>query len=143
SHNGSDAKLGIMINDTVVDVERLGHKTQNTFPVTMLDLIDAGNDEVARITGILEASDENIIASVALPKAECKILAPIPRPRKNIIGIGLNYTENVAEIARTLDTSKDLPQHPVIFSKPPTTVVGTGEYILHNTQLTQQLDWEV
>jgi len=70
-------------------------------------------------------------------------LAPITKPRKNIIGIGLNYTEHVAESARTLDTSKDLPQQPVIFSKPPTAVIGTDEAILHNTKLTQQLDWEV
>ncbi len=52
-----------------------------------------------------------------------KILAPIPRPRKNIFGIGLNYVEHVAESSRTLDTSKELPKQPVIFSKPPTTVI--------------------
>ena len=70
------------------------------------------------------------------------VLAPIEKPRKNIIGIGLNYTEHVAESARTLDTSHDLPQSPVIFSKPPTTVTATNTNILLNTKLTQQLDWE-
>jgi len=70
-------------------------------------------------------------------------LAPIEKPRKNIIGIGLNYTEHVAESARTLDTAHELPQKPVIFSKPPTTVTGTNTEILHNPKLTQQLDWEV
>ena len=56
----------------------------------------------------------------ALPLANVKLLAPIPRPRKNIFGIGLNYVEHVAESARALDTAKDLPKQPVIFSKPPT-----------------------
>jgi 2-keto-4-pentenoate hydratase/2-oxohepta-3-ene-1,7-dioic acid hydratase in catechol pathway len=74
---------------------------------------------------------------------EVELLAPIQRPRKNIIGIGLNYTEHVAESARTLDTTGKLPQKPIIFSKPPTTVTGTNTPILLNPKLTQQLDWEV
>ena len=72
-----------------------------------------------------------------------RLLAPIPRPRKNIFGIGLNYVEHVAESARTLDTARDLPKQPVIFSKPPTAVIGPGEPIRHDAALTQQLDWEV
>ena len=40
----------------------------------------------------------------ALPLPNVKLLAPIPRPRKNIFGIGLNYVEHVAESARALDT---------------------------------------
>ena len=72
-----------------------------------------------------------------------KLLAPIPRPRKNLFGIGLNYVEHVAESARTLDTSKELPKQPVIFSKPPTTVIGPGDAIEHNARITQQLDWEI
>jgi 2-keto-4-pentenoate hydratase/2-oxohepta-3-ene-1,7-dioic acid hydratase in catechol pathway len=72
-----------------------------------------------------------------------RLLAPIPRPRKNIFGIGLNYVEHVAESARTLDTAKELPKQPVVFSKPPTTVIGNGDAIQHDEQVTQQMDWEV
>ncbi len=136
-------KLGILINDTVIDLEKLGHKTQNTFPASMLDLIDAGLDEVKRIQSILDSANENVIASCALPYDEVTVLAPIPKLRKNIIGIGLNYTEHVAESARTLDTTGKLPQKPIIFSKPPTTVTATNTNILLNKNLTQQLDWEV
>src|SRR3546814_1250392 len=59
----------------------------------------------------------------------------IPRSRKNIFGIGLNYTEHVAESARSLDTSKDLPQQPVIFSKPPTAIAAWDDPIRHNAQI--------
>ncbi len=82
-------------------------------------------------------------AGTAWPLQNVKLLAPIPRPRKNIFGIGLNYVEHVAESARTLDTAKDLPKQPVIFSKPPTTVIGPGDAIEHNASVTRQLDWEV
>jgi 2-keto-4-pentenoate hydratase/2-oxohepta-3-ene-1,7-dioic acid hydratase in catechol pathway len=80
---------------------------------------------------------------VGIDLANAQLLAPIPRPRKNIFGIGLNYVEHVAESARALDTAKDLPKQPVIFSKPPTTVIGPGMAIEHNGKITQQLDWEV
>ena len=42
-----------------------------------------------------------------------------------------------------MDTAKELPKQPVIFSKPPTTVIGPGQGIEHNAKITQQLDWEV
>jgi 2-keto-4-pentenoate hydratase/2-oxohepta-3-ene-1,7-dioic acid hydratase in catechol pathway len=141
--NNSEQKLGIIQNDTIIDVEMLGFKTSENFPKTMLDLIDAGLTEVERISGVIKNSSENTIASASIPLNEATLLAPIPRPRKNIIGIGLNYTEHVAESARTLDTSNELPQKPVIFSKPPTTVTGTNTDIILNSNLTQQLDWEV
>ncbi len=136
-------KIGIAQNDTIIDIETLGFKSNETFPSSMLELIDAGFEEVEKIQAALDSANENTIAAVSIPMREVTILAPIPRPRKNIIGIGLNYTEHVAESARTLDTSNELPQKPVIFSKPPTAVTGPDTAILHNPNLTQQLDWEV
>jgi 2-keto-4-pentenoate hydratase/2-oxohepta-3-ene-1,7-dioic acid hydratase in catechol pathway len=140
---GADAqKLGVLQNDTVVDIALLGSKTNNGFPKTMLELIDLGLGEVKLIGDTIRNASENAIAECSAPLREVTILAPIPKPRKNIFGIGLNYTEHVAESARTLDTSKELPQQPVIFSKPPTAVTGTNTEILHNEKVTQQLDWE-
>lgn len=141
-YQSSAQKLGVLNNDTIIDLERFGQKNNMDFPDTMLDLIDAGPDEVARISHALDNANENTIADCSIPMKEATILAPIPKPRKNIIGIGLNYTEHVAESARTLDTSKELPQQPVIFSKPPTAVTGTHTNIILNPKLTQQLDWE-
>ena len=140
--NSDKQQLGVLNNDTIINLERFGQKTGIDFPKTMLDLIDAGLDEVAKINEAIQNANENTIADCSLPMKEANILAPIPKPRKNIIGIGLNYTEHIAESARTLDTSNELPKQPIIFSKPPTSVTGTNTAILHNTKLTQQLDWE-
>ena len=71
---------------------------------------------------------------------DVRLHAPF-RPGK-IVGVGLNYVEHVDESARTLDTHKELPTRPVLFSKPATAVVGPGEPILHDGNLTEQLDWE-
>ncbi len=139
----SSARLGFIHNSKVVDMQKFGEVAGLALPSTMLELIDLGIEIIPRITAALASTDEAPLAGFSYAESDVKILAPIPKPRKNIIGIGLNYTEHVAESARTLDTSNELPQKPVIFSKPPTAVTGIGENILLNPKLTQQLDWEV
>ena len=109
----------------------------------MLDFIDLGPPALAALKKILSEGKDNWPVGAALPLANVRLLAPIPRPRKNIFGIGLNYVEHVAESSRALDTAKDLPKQPIIFSKPPTSVIGPDEAIQHNKAITQQLDWEV
>ena len=136
-------RLGVVWDGQVIDVARLGEAVGEVFAATMLDLIDAGPDALAALRRAIEATDGKRHAGLAVPEENVRLLAPIPRPRKNIFGIGLNYVEHVAESAKSLDTSADLPKKPVVFSKPPTSVIATGEPIQHNAEMTQQLDWEV
>ena len=137
------ARLGVVLNGDVIDVQALAAARGQAMPDSMLGLIDLGTSGLAALNKLLEACEGVWPAGTAVPQGNVQLLAPIPRPRKNIFGIGLNYVEHVAESSRTLDTAKDLPKQPVIFSKPPTTVIGPGEPIQHNARLTQQLDWEV
>ena len=138
-----EGRLGVVQDGMVVDVELLGDAVGEALPSTMLDLIDLGPDATAAITRALAETDGKRPAGIAVLEENVRLLAPIPRPRKNIFGIGLNYVEHVAESAKSLDTSKDLPKEPVVFSKPPTSVVANGEAIQHNASMTQMLDWEV
>lgn len=137
------ARLGVIDRDLVVDVARLGALMGEDLPDNMLALIDAGRPGLASLNACLDGAEGDYAAGVATDLANVTLLAPIPRPRKNIFGIGLNYLEHVAESAAALDTNKDLPKQPVIFSKPPTTVIGPNDAIEHNAKITQQLDWEV
>jgi 2-keto-4-pentenoate hydratase/2-oxohepta-3-ene-1,7-dioic acid hydratase in catechol pathway len=137
------ARLGAVTDGLVVDVEKLGKHHAIAIPGTMLGLIDTGSPGIEALRHCLEAANNRYPAGSATELANVDLLAPIPRPRKNIFGIGLNYVEHVAESARTLDTSKELPKQPVVFSKPPTTVIGPGMAIEHNAKITKQLDWEV
>ncbi len=138
-----EGRLGVVRDGMVVDVAYLGEAAGEALPSTMLDLIDLGPDAQAAITRALDEFDGARPAGIAVPEENARLLAPIPRPRKNIFGIGLNYTEHVAESARALDTSASLPQEPVVFSKPPTAVIADGEPIRHDANMTRQLDWEV
>lgn len=139
----SGPRLGILHKDQILDAETFGELVSFPLPHTMLGLIDKGFDVAMQMKFLLQNSDTDDLADCVVPKSDAKILAPIPKPRKNIFGIGLNYTEHVAESARSLDTSKELPQQPVIFSKPPTAVTGPDTEIKHNQKITQQLDHEV
>jgi len=124
-------------------MEDFGEISNFPLPNDMLELIDMGFEIIAEIAEMVSETPENFFEEIAYEMNEVTILAPIEKPRKNIIGIGLNYTEHVAESARTLDTTGKLPQKPIIFSKPPTTVTATNTEIIKNTKLTEQLDWEV
>lgn len=138
-----EARLGAIVGDLVLDLARFGAVKGVPLPSTMLEFIDLGPQAVAVATQLIADCNGLFPIGAALPLANVKLLAPIPRPRKNIFGIGLNYTEHVAESAKSLDTSAELPRQPVIFSKPPTSVIGPDEPILHNKAITQQLDWEI
>lgn len=139
----TEPRLGFIHNNQVIDMEDFGDISNFPLPNDMLDLIDLGFEIIEEITEMISETPENFFEEISYEMEEVTILAPIEKPRKNIIGIGLNYTEHVAESARTLDTTGKLPQKPIIFSKPPTTVTATNTEIIKNTKLTAQLDWEV
>lgn len=138
-----EPRLGFIRNNQVIDMEDFGEISNFPLPDNILDLIDMGMEIVEELNDMIAETEPTFFDEIAYEMDEVTFLAPIPKPRKNIIGIGLNYTEHVAESARTLDTTGKLPQKPIIFSKPPTTVTATNTEIIKNTKLTQQLDWEV
>jgi len=138
----TEPRLGFIHNNQVIDMQDFGDISNFPLPNDMLELIDMGFEIIAEITEMIAETPENFFEEIAYDMEEVTVLAPIEKPRKNIIGIGLNYTEHVAESARTLDTTGKLPTKPIIFSKPPTTVTATNTQIIKNTKLTSQLDWE-
>ncbi len=137
------ARLGIWVNELIIDAERFGDAVGVSLPNDMQTLIEHHATLLPALKELIPASGTRLPAGSALPVQNVRLCAPLPRPRKNIFGIGLNYKAHVEESAKTLDTSKELPKQAVVFSKPPTTVIGPGDAIQHNAKITQQLDWEV
>jgi 2,4-didehydro-3-deoxy-L-rhamnonate hydrolase len=98
----------------------------------VLDGIDyalAGGDLAARAGG-----DPLSLSQVSL-------LAPIPRPRRNLFCIGRNYAAHRAEAERVLGPRR-AEQHPAVFTKVPEAVVGPGAAVNLYRDLSGQLDWE-
>ncbi len=101
----------------------------------MIRLIDAGPAAWARLA--------RAGADVELPLAEAELLAPLPRPRKNIMCLGWNYAEHAQESAASQGREAKLPEHPMVFTKNVTSVNAPyGEIPCHDG-VTGELDWEV
>lgn len=133
------ARLGILTGDDVVIDLAAALAPALSIPRNLRDYIAAGRELHDQVSAAIEAgTDWPAAARHAL--ADINLHAPF-RPGK-IIGVGLNYVEHVEESSRSLDTDKELPERPVLFSKPGTAVVGPGDPIRHNARMTQQLDWE-
>lgn len=138
--SGSGPRAGLLRDGTVVDLGNLGAQVGRELPSRTAAYV---RDPLL----LAKADDAVDMLGEDLPSELCHALdtvslrAPL-RPGK-ILGVGLNYVEHVDESSRSLDTDKELPSRPVLFSKPGTAVIGQEEPILHNSALTKQLDWEV
>ena len=78
--------------------------------------------------------------------AGAQLLAPIPRPRRNLFCVGWNYSEHFAEgqgMRGANDSPPQIPDYPALFSKQPNTVVGPEAPVWHPAPASNELDWEV
>ena len=71
------------------------------------------------------------------------LLAPIPRPSKNIMCLGLNYADHAKEASAAKGREAKLPEHPIVFTKNVTSVIGPDAAVPYDSNATQELDWEV
>lgn len=123
----------------------------------VLDLIAAGGlpAGVTDMQGII-ASGAPALATIRaalahpapaalLPIEQVTLMAPIPRPHRNLFCVGRNYMDHVAEGDRTRGiTESELPKFPQFFTKAPDTVIAPGAAIPDHTAtgVTKWLDYE-
>jgi 2-keto-4-pentenoate hydratase/2-oxohepta-3-ene-1,7-dioic acid hydratase in catechol pathway len=103
----------------------------------MLALIDRGADGLAQASAALERGAN------ARPLSEVQLLAPIPRPRQNVVCLGMNYVAHAIESDRSRGREPKLPEHPVFFTKAVTSVCAPEDEIPLDPRVTKQLDYEV
>jgi 2-keto-4-pentenoate hydratase/2-oxohepta-3-ene-1,7-dioic acid hydratase in catechol pathway len=72
-----------------------------------------------------------------------RLLAPFPRPRKNIFCVGRNYKLHILEAAKAQGRECSFPKVPEFFTKPITAVIGTNAGIERHALSTDMLDYEV
>ena len=130
-----EIRVGIVANDRLVDLQSLARRKKLRVPNDMIALIEETP------TLLLRALAREVEAWVkggreSVPLAKAKLLAPIPRPRKNIFCMGRNYAEHARE------GGVAPPEVPVFFTKPPTAVIGPEAPVIHH-RVTQSLDYEV
>jgi 2-keto-4-pentenoate hydratase/2-oxohepta-3-ene-1,7-dioic acid hydratase in catechol pathway len=104
---------------------------------SVLALIQGGAPALALLGQLAEGG------GITVPAGSVTLLAPIPRPAKNVFCIGRNYIDHVKEGAAAMGATLKLPEAPQIFSKPPTAVVGPGVDVRLDQRVTKRLDYEV
>lgn len=153
-HGRSGPRLGALAGTAVLDVaaiaaelakERGTVRRGRAFALTMLALIEAGpevwqeaRDVVAHGASLLERQgiDDLTARKLAVSRERARLLAPIPRPARNVFCLGRNYKEHAAE------RGAEAPPHPVYFTKAPECVIEPGGDIVHHA-VTSELDYEV
>jgi len=106
----------------------------------LLGIIEGGAAAMAAVQALADGP------AVAIPARDVRLLAPIPRPRKNVFCVGRNYVEHVKEGARfggAAGGPVKLPEVPQFFTKAPTTVNAPGAPVRLDATLTKLLDYEV
>ncbi|MBI2819784.1 MAG: fumarylacetoacetate hydrolase family protein [Acidobacteria bacterium] len=139
-------RLGVVLDDRVVELRALlgpQWKGKGPLPSSMLDLIEAGPavwQQIATLTAEIVAKQRQPEGSHLLEQV--RLHAPIPRPIKNIVCLGLNYVSHMEETARARGREAKIPEAPVFFTKATTTVNGPRDPILWDRSVTGQVDYE-
>jgi 2-keto-4-pentenoate hydratase/2-oxohepta-3-ene-1,7-dioic acid hydratase in catechol pathway len=123
----------------VVDLGSAEAARLNIPAQSLTAVIAAGPPAQAAVRALLDAAPQ----AALLALEDLELLAPIPRPAKNVFCVGRNYVDHVKEGAIARATSAVLPKVPQFFTKPPTAVIGPGASIRVDPELTAELDYEI
>ncbi len=137
-------RLGLLVHDRVVDAAEAAAKASarpDSLPDSMQGFVEAGQPALDGAQALIAAlaGDATALAASSIPFSDARLLAPIPRPARNIVCVGLNYAEHAAESRM----SQGLPEYPVFFTKPPSTVVGQEAIVPLHASVSRRVDWEV
>jgi 2-keto-4-pentenoate hydratase/2-oxohepta-3-ene-1,7-dioic acid hydratase in catechol pathway len=141
SSNDRTPRLGAIQGDRIIDVNTaMTRRGTGQAPGTMLALIEQGPDGWKRVRDALSDGDAS---GATYSTSEVLWHAPIPRPTKNVICIGMNYAAHVREGAIARGREVKMPTVPVFFTKAVTSVVGPHDEVPVERGVTNQVDWEV
>jgi 2-keto-4-pentenoate hydratase/2-oxohepta-3-ene-1,7-dioic acid hydratase in catechol pathway len=127
-HDGR-TRVGVVVGDYVIDASSVAPD---------MNALIAGGQRV------LDAAQRVSEIGARIPLGVVRLLAPIPRPLKNVFCTGLNYREHVAEgVAAGTGADAAGPKYPLWFTKAPTVVCGPDADILIEPRISTSYDWEV
>lgn len=128
------ARLGFVVGERLIDVGEVARRKKVRAPEDMIALIE--DVSASALNALWKEAQAWAGAGRGVSLAKAKLLAPIPRPRKNIMCMGRNYVEHAKE------SGGAPPEVPVFFTKSPTCVIGPDAPVTYHT-VTQALDYEV
>ncbi|MGE0482664.1 MAG: fumarylacetoacetate hydrolase family protein [Gammaproteobacteria bacterium] len=130
------------------DTTAIGLVDEAAATVTPLVTAAAGGDAMIALIEDLLGGRAPRPAGNAVALAEVRLLAPIARPRKNVLCVGKNYLAHAREFtASGFDSSASsvaeaVPDAPIVFTKAPISLCGARDDIVVPWDLTRQVDYE-
>lgn len=132
--------VGLMTDDEshIIPIKKVEESVYGSskIPESLLDCLKLGPVFMEQMNHLSSAFKTK--TELHIPIDQVTILAPIPRPEKNIFCVGKNYVEHAIEMGSV----EDIPEHVMVFTKAPTSVVGPNAEVLSHSNLTAQLDYE-
>ena len=125
---------GVLNQQTVLCLPALAKRFKKQLPQRLEDFVALGENALKTAEDLLKKANEDDVESVSASISAVSLLAPIASPPK-IICLGLNYVDHAAE------TNSAIPDEPVIFMKPHTTIIGPNENII-KPNFVKRLDYE-
>jgi 2-keto-4-pentenoate hydratase/2-oxohepta-3-ene-1,7-dioic acid hydratase in catechol pathway len=104
-------------------------------PADMLELIDAGDEGLARVRMAMSGGKGK-----THKLADLELLAPLDNPRGNVIAMGRNYQKHAEETAAMEGKA---PSPPTIFTKAITSLTEPFADIAIDPAVSDKIDWEV
>ena len=104
-------------------------------------LISGGADAMAALNTIVAQAENGQHADKVV--SDAVLMAPIPVPRKNIFCVGRNYMEHISEGDKAQNMKVGVTEHPVFFTKPPTSIVPPEGDVLIFPKVSEAIDYEV
>ena len=142
--------LGIVQDDEVLDVDLVGQALKLDLPDQMLDLIDRYEYYLPGLQALQEKAAGRRFSEVksfsdigaAHDLDDVQLVAPIPRPRKNVLCVATNYLDHIKETAGIRGLAGDVPEYPVFFTKAPTSIIGPDAEVIIDPTVSSEIDWE-
>ena len=147
-----EQRPGLIVgNDSVLDLVQAFELAQAqgsldrgiAAPARVLDIIAGGAPLREACLTVLGEARAGGLGAACHPAAALPLVAPIPRPSKNVFCVGSNYRAHVTESSRAQNKQDKVPDHPVFFTKPPTAVTGPGADIRLDPRISEKMDYEV
>lgn len=127
-HNGR-MSIGAVQGENIIDLSAVA--------TSMLHLVEAGAEGLAQAQGYIGTAQQLI------PLESVSLQAPIPRPTRNVMCLGLNYADHAEETYATQGRQTQLPEFPIVFTKATTAVNGPYDDIPFDAAVSEKIDWEV
>lgn len=131
---GETTRGGVLVDGDVYDLEQLLASSGATATSSVRTFLEVHGGELAAFSADVEDIAAQHPGARVGSYAEVRITTPVPDPAK-VLCVGLNYKDHVAE------TGRALPQHPDVFAKFATTLVGPKDDIL-GADVSENLDFE-